>query len=98
MKISNDFNEGFLISYFYCMKKIGKIEITLNTDFMFAKNQQIINEELFKSKSKSQDYGFEMRTNFKKYPNLTIGYDKSYSTFISTINTSKFTTTSPEGE
>ena len=77
------------------MKKIGRVEITLNTDFMFAKNQQIINEELFKSKSKSQDYGFEMRTNFKKYPNVVIGLYQSFNTFISTINTSKFATTNP---
>lgn len=77
------------------MKKFGKVEITLNTDFRFAKNQQIINDELFKSKSKSQDYSIEISTNFKKYPNVEIGLDQTFNTFISTINTSKFTTTSP---
>lgn len=76
-------------------KKYGKITFTLNTDVSFDNYQQIINNEVFKSKNRSQDYGFEISTSFKKLPNVELGLNSGYNTFTSETNTSKFTNTSP---
>ncbi|WP_197056955.1 carboxypeptidase-like regulatory domain-containing protein [Cellulophaga sp. Hel_I_12] len=76
-------------------KKYGKISLTLNTDVSFDDYQQIINNEVFKSKNRSQNYGVELSSSFKKLPNVELGLDTGYNTFTSETNTSKFITTSP---
>jgi len=76
-------------------KKIGKFTAKLKSDFRFSDYLQEVNNQTSENKSDTKNFGLELATNFKKLPNIEIGYNKSFSKFLSSNSTSKFTNENP---
>ncbi len=76
-------------------KKIGKLTAKLKSDLQFSDYLQEVNSQTSKNKSDTKNFGIELATNFKKLPNIEIGYTKSFSKFLSSNTTSRFTNESP---
>ncbi len=76
-------------------KKIGKLTAKLKGDLRFSDYLQEVNNQISKNESSTQSFGIELATNFKKLPNIEVGYTKSFSKFISANSTSNFSNENP---
>lgn len=70
-------------------KKIYRFELKLNTDLSWFKYIQNLNNSITKNDRNNQNMGFVFRTYYKKWPEISIGYNKGFSQF-SGITQSKF--------
>ena len=76
-------------------KKVGKITAKLRGSLRFSDYLQEVNNQTSKNKSSTQGFGVELSTNFKKLPNIEIGYNRSFSKFLSASTTSNFSNEEP---
>ena len=76
-------------------KSLNKITLKFNGTGQFSNYTQILNQESFNNKSNSQNLKFEVSTNFKKLPNIDIGYSKRFSELKTPNTSSKFTFEEP---
>jgi len=77
-------------------KKIStKLTGKLRGNLRYSDYLQIINNKTSKNKSSTSSFGVELATNLKKLPNIELGYTKSFSKFLSSNNTSRFSNESP---
>ena len=76
-------------------KKIRKLTAKISGSLNFSNYFQTVNQQTFKNKSNTQSLGIEFGTNFKKWPNVEIGYKKDFSKYFSAYNTSDFSNENP---
>ncbi len=76
-------------------KKLGKLTAKLKGNLHFSDYLQEVNSQISKNESSTQNFGVELATNFKKLPNLEVGYTKGFSKFISANSTSNFSSENP---
>lgn len=76
-------------------RRFGKFKVNASASLNYAKSNRINNAVPDVSESFTQNYSASFGTNFKKAPNLEIGYAKSFNQYSSTISESDFTTDSP---
>jgi hypothetical protein len=76
-------------------KRLGKLSVKLKSNLKFSDYLQEVNSLTSKNKSSTQGFGVELSTNFKKLPNIEIGYNRSFSKFLSASTTSNFSNEEP---
>ena len=76
-------------------KSYGKIKTDASTNVSIANFYNVINTRESKSKSITQSYKASIATNFKEWPNITVGYQTSVNDYQSANTNSKFTTDKP---
>lgn len=76
-------------------KSFGKITLKLRGNLSFSEYEQSINNINTNNYSDTKRFGIELSTNFKKAPNVEIGFNKSYSNFSSVSTSSKFSNENP---
>jgi len=76
-------------------KRLGKFKIKLKGNSQFSNYLQEINNKTSKNESIMYNLGVEFATNFKKWPNIEFGYNKSYNKFLTSNTSSKFTNENP---
>lgn len=76
-------------------KTFGKIITKVNGNVTLSDYFQEVNSTLSKNKSNSTGFGLEVATNFKEWPNIEVGFNKSYSNFKSNTTNSNFTIQNP---
>ncbi len=76
-------------------KTFGKIITKVNGNVTLSDYFQEVNNTLSRNKSNSTGFGLEMSTNFKDWPNVEVGFNKSYSNFKSNTTNSNFTNQNP---
>ena len=81
IRTSSPFNSSFADETFTAngrfQRRFGKLRASLNAGFNYSKFNQFIQNQRSVNESYSQNYGAELRTNYKKAPNFTIRYDFS---------------------
>lgn len=70
-------------------KGFGNYMFSIRGNSTLATSENLINNELINSKSKSYAFGTGVKTKFKDFPNMEINYDKRISKYTSITN-SKF--------
>ncbi len=76
-------------------KTLGKIKVSLGGNFTLSKFNQFVNNEQSVNKSFTQSYNTRISTNFRKAPNVEIGYNLSVNDYNQGNGSSKFYTHSP---
>jgi len=76
-------------------KTFGKVTATLAGNFRYSKFNQIVNNEQSINESFSQTYSSELSTNFRKAPNVEIGYNLTINEYEQGSGRTKFYTQSP---
>ncbi len=78
IRIGRPFNSNFSDESFNAsgrfQRTFGKLRATLNGNFTYAKFNQLINNRRSVNENYTQTYRAQLRTNFKKAPNLQLGY------------------------
>ncbi len=81
IRTSSPFNSAFADETFTAsgrfQRSFGKIRGTVNAGFNYAKFNQFIQGQRSVNESYGQNYGAEVRTNYKTAPNVTLRYDFS---------------------
>lgn len=79
IRTSSPFNSAFADESFSAngrfQRSFGKIRTSLNGGFNYAKFNQFIQNQRSVNESYTQNYGAEVRTNYKTAPNVTLRYD-----------------------
>lgn len=76
-------------------KSFGKITLKLKGNLSFSEYEQSINNVTKNNYSDTKRLGVELSTNFKKAPNIEIGFNKIYSNFSSINTSSNFSNENP---
>ena len=76
-------------------KTIGKYKVNLRANVGLSEFYNIVNDNLVKSKSFTQNYTASMLTNFKKWPNFEVGYQRSINEYTNPNNENTFFTERP---
>ena len=76
-------------------RRFGKFKVNASARLNYTKSNRINNGTPDVSESFTQNYSASFGTNFKKAPNLEIGYAKTFNQYSSTIRDSDFTTDRP---
>ena len=76
-------------------KSLNKVTLKFNGSSQLSKYTQILNQETYKNKSNSHNLKLEFSTNFKKWPNLDVGYSKRFSKLITPTTESNYTFDEP---
>jgi len=79
-------------------RTFGKVRASLRANFAYSKINQFIQGTRSLNESFSQSYRPEIRTNFRKAPNVTLRYTYSISENDQGTNTTKYTTNAPSLE
>jgi hypothetical protein len=102
ISIGSPFNSGFAdesvnVSGRF-QRTFGKIRTTLNGNFNYSKFNQFIQSQRSVNESYSQTYRAQVRTNYRKAPNLEIGYRYSIQDNNQGMSNTKFFTNAPSVE
>ncbi len=99
IRISTPFNSNFADENINAngrfQRTFGKLRATLNGSFNYSKFNQIINNNRSTNENYSQTYGTQLRTNFKKAPNVELGYRYTIQNNDQGATRSKFFTHAP---
>ncbi len=76
-------------------KRYGKLKTNASSNFSVSNFYNIINGRLSKSKSTIQNYKTSVATNFKEWPNVTLGYQITINKYNAVKNNTTFTTNKP---
>ncbi|RUA28262.1 MAG: carboxypeptidase-like regulatory domain-containing protein [Bacteroidetes bacterium] len=76
-------------------KSLNKFTLKFNGSSNFSNYTQILNTDIYKNKSNSHRLKLELSTNFKKWPNLDIGYSKRFNKLITPTIESNYTFDEP---
>ena len=76
-------------------RRFGKIKASVGGNFSLSKFNQIINNEPSVNKSFTQRYSTKLSTNFKKLPNVEMGYNLTINDYNQGSITTKYLTHSP---
>lgn len=79
-------------------KRFGKLQASVNGNFNYSKFNQFIQGLRSVNESYSQNYGAELRTNFREAPNVTLGYRYGIQDSDQGSTRSKFYTKTPSVE
>lgn len=98
-QVSTSFNSNFADESFTANtrfeKTFGKIKTSLRGNFTYSKFNQIVNNELSINESFMQSYRTRISTNFRKAPNVEIGYNLTINEYEQGSGRTKFYTQSP---
>lgn len=79
IRTSSPFNSAFADESFSAsgrfQRSFGKIRTSINGGFNYAKFNQFIQNQRSVNENYTQNYGAEVRTNYKTAPNVTLRYD-----------------------
>lgn len=102
VRVSSPFNSGFADESASAngrfQRTFGKIRASVNGSFSYSKFNQFIQNTQSVNESFTQNYGTQLRTNFKSAPNLTLAYNYSVQNNNQGNNNTKFYTKSPSVE
>jgi len=77
-------------------RRFGKLKINARANFNFSKFNGFVNNQPNISESFTQTYTGSVATNFKKAPNLEVGYTKTFNDYKSSLGRdNKYTTDKP---
>src|SRR5690606_37127868 len=83
VRVSSPFNSGFADETASAngrfQRTFGKIRASVNGSFSYSKFNQFIQNTQSVNESFTQNYGTQLRTNFKSAPNVTLAYNYSRS-------------------
>ena len=102
VRVSSPFNSGFADETASAngrfQRTFGKIRASVNGSFSYSKFNQFIQNTQSVNESFTQNYGTQLRTNFKSAPNVTLAYNYSVQNNNQGNNNTKFYTKSPSVE
>lgn len=109
VRVSSPFNSNFADETFNAFgrfqRSFGKLRASANASFTYGKFNQFIStsndpDNLTRSVNESftQNYGLELRSNFKEAPNFEIGYDYQIQNNDQGRQTTRFYTGTPRAE
>ncbi|WP_223034800.1 carboxypeptidase regulatory-like domain-containing protein [Hanstruepera marina] len=109
VRVSSPFNSNFADETFNAFgrfqRSFGKLRASANASFTYGKFNQFIStsndpDNLTRSVNESftQNYGLELRSNFKEAPNFEIGYDYRIQNNDQGSQTTRFYTGTPRAE
>ncbi|MDO5978348.1 TonB-dependent receptor [Flavivirga spongiicola] len=102
IRVSSPFNSGFadesLSASGRFERTFGKLKANVRGNFNYSKYNQFIQNEQSVNESFSQTYRAGLRTNFRKAPNIDIGYRYSIQDNNQGANNTKFFTKAPSIE
>lgn len=78
--LTNDPETNVLFSGSF-MKKIYRFELKLNANLSWLNYYQKLNNTVTFNDRNNQNLGLTIKTNYKQWPNFSIGYEKGYSHF-----------------
>lgn len=76
-------------------RRFGKFKVNARANLSYSKYNGFVQNQPDVSESFNQTYQLSFATNFKKAPNLEIGYNKSFNDYSSSTSDNKFTTDRP---
>jgi len=98
-QVSTSFNSNFADESFTANtrfeKTFGKIKASLRGNFTYSKFNQIVNNEQSINESFTQSYRTRLSTNFRKAPNVEVGYNLIINEYEQGTGRTKFFTQSP---
>ncbi len=98
-RISTPFNSNFADESISANgrfeRTFGKIKASLSGNFSFSKFNQFVNNQRNVNESFTQSYRTRVSTNFRKAPNVEIGYNLSVNDYNQGSGSNKFYTHSP---
>ncbi len=71
-------------------KGIKKVSFTLKSNISISQFYQSINSQEFKTRRNTNTLGISFETNFKKHPNIEIGFDQTFQNYNTELSNSKF--------
>ncbi|QAA81690.1 TonB-dependent receptor [Aequorivita sp. H23M31] len=74
LNFDSNFPDETFSAYGSFSKRVKKIEFKLNANLYLSKVHNIINEEIRESESFTQNYTASIASNFRKFPNIEVGY------------------------
>lgn len=96
--ISSNFPDETFSAFGSFSKSYKKIQVKASTRFSFSDFNNQINDEILNSESFTQNYQASIRTNFKKGPNIEVGYDYTRNRYDNANSVSTFLTDRPFAE
>jgi len=79
-------------------KRFRKFKTDASSNFFLSNTNNIINNEVSHSQSITQNYQASLATNFKVWPNITLGYQTTINKYEATTINSTYTTDRPFAE
>ncbi|WP_299398053.1 carboxypeptidase-like regulatory domain-containing protein [uncultured Gelidibacter sp.] len=102
IRTSTYFNSNFadesVSAFGRIQRTFGKLRASMGVNYNYSKSNQFIQDRRSINESFSQSYSPELRTNFKKAPNVSLKYQYRVTDNNQGTNKSKFTTNSPSIE
>ena len=102
IRTNSPFNSGFADETVSAngrfQKRFGKLQASVNGSFSYSKFNQFIQGIRSVNENYSQNYGTELRTNFREAPNVTVGYRYGIQDSDQGSRRSKFYTHTPSLE
>lgn len=102
IRTSTYFNSNFadesVSAFGRIQRTFGKLRASMGVNYNYSKSNQFIQERRSINESFSQSYSPELRTNFKKAPNVSLKYQYRVTNNNQGTNKSKFTTNAPSIE
>ena len=102
IRTNSPFNSGFADETVSAngrfQKRFGKLQASVNGSFSYSKFNQFIQGIRSVNENYSQNYGTELRTNFREAPNVTVGYRYGIQDSDQGSRRSKFYTHTPSIE
>ncbi|TDU43862.1 outer membrane beta-barrel protein [Gelidibacter sediminis] len=102
IRTSTYFNSNFadesVSAFGRIQRTFGKLRASMGVNYNYSKSNQFVQERRSINESFSQSYSPELRTNFKKAPNVSLKYQYRVTDNNQGNNKSKFTTNSPSIE
>jgi len=79
--VNSNLADETLSAFFRYGKTYSKLKTNFSANISNATYNNIVNDELIKSESLSQNYQASIATKFKNAPNFEVGYEKSFSDY-----------------
>ena len=102
IRTSSPFNSSFADETFNAFgrfqRRFGKLQASINGNFTYSKFNQFIQSQRSVNENYTQSYRAELRTNFKKAPNVELGYRYSINDSDQGTTRAKFYTNAPSIE
>jgi hypothetical protein len=93
--ISSNFPDETFSAFGSFSKRFKKIQLEVSSRFNYSDLNNQFNDEIQNSESFTQNYQASLRTNFKKGPNVEVGYNYTRNRYTNANNESTFLTDRP---
>lgn len=95
---NSNFADESLTAFGRVQRTFGKLRASLGVNYNYSKNNQFIQDRRSVNENFTQSYTPELRTNFKKAPNVSLKYQYRVTNTNQGTNTTKFVTNAPSVE